>query len=191
VLEIEVKVRTDDLQGTRQKILSSGAILVKERYYEVNTLYDFRERELLAKGRALRVRTIGKRVYLTFKGPTQKSRRFKIREELETEVKNARQMKKILKALGFKSIFEYAKHRTVFRKGTLSICLDETAAGNFIELEGEREKIARFLKLLKIPRKYWIKLSYIEILRAAGKAGPGPYSSSFSVSPPSAGNPSS
>jgi adenylate cyclase class 2 len=171
VLEIEVKVRVADIRLMHTKLLELGAGLLKERHRETNTLYDFRSRSLLAKCQALRVRSVGKKAYMTFKGTPQKSRKFKVREEFETEVKNAQHLKKILKSLGFAPVFSYEKLRTVYKKGNLRICLDETAAGNFLELEGEREKIARFLGLLKIPKKDWIKLDYIQLLQKAGKKG--------------------
>jgi len=179
VLEIEVKVRVPDLGPVRSRILTLGAVRIKERYHEMNVLYDFRDRALFKKRHALRLRTAGKKAFLTFKGEPRKSRKYKIREEYETEIKNPRHTRKILKALGFVEAFRYEKHREVFRKGTLTICLDETAAGLFIEFEGEREKIARFSQLLKIPKKDWIKLDYVQLSQNAGKEGSPSYSSSL------------
>lgn len=190
MLEIEVKVKVADLKPFREKLLALGAALEKERHREENTLYDFRTQDLRQKRQALRLRTVRKKTFLTFKGTPQQSRRFKIREELESEVKNAKHFRRILKVLGFIPVFHYIKHRTVLKKGHVTICLDETAAGNFIEFEGEREKIVRLSRLLKISKKEWIKQDYIQILIQAGKAGGGPYSSSFST-PPSPGNSSS
>jgi len=179
VLEIEVKVRVSALGPVRSQILALGAVEVKSPYHEMNVLYDFKNRALFKKRHALRLRTAGKKAFLTFKGEPRKSRKYKIREEFETEIRNPRHARKILKALGFVEIYRYEKRREVFKKGTLTICLDETAAGPFIEFEGEREKIARFSKLLKIPKKDWIKLNYIQLLQNAGKEGSPSYSSSL------------
>lgn len=191
MFEIEVKVPVADLRPVRDRLLALGAILVKERHAEVNTLYDLRNRALCRKRQALRLRMAGKKAYLTFKGTPRKSRKYKVREEFETEVKNPRHLQKILKALGFVPVFRYEKLRTVLKKGPLKICLDETAAGNFIEFEGEREKIAQFSKRLRISKKDWIKLDYIQLLQKAGKEGWTPYPSSFPSPAPSSGSPSS
>jgi adenylate cyclase class 2 len=180
VLEIEVKVPVSDLKSVRERLISLGAVLFRERHHEVNTLYDRKDRELFSGKRALRLRTAGRKSFVTYKGAPQKSRKFKIREEYETEVKNGRRFQKILDGLGYLPVFRYEKHREVFRIKTLKICLDETAAGTFLEFEGEREKIAKVSKQLGIPKKDWIKLSYITLLIRAGKGGELPYSSSFS-----------
>jgi len=180
VLEIEVKVPVPDLKDVRERLSALSAVLVRERHHEVNTLYDRKDRELFSGKRALRVRTAGRKSFVTYKGTPQKSRKYKIREEYEAEVKNVRQFHKILAGLGYVPVFRYEKHRAVFRIKTLKICLDETAAGTFLEFEGKREKIARVSKQLGIPKKDWIKLDYIALLIRAGKGGGLPYSSSFS-----------
>ena len=191
MLEIEIKVRVPDLKPVRARLLELGAVLIRDRHHETNTLYDFRDGALYGKQQALRLRTIGRKAYLTFKGTPQKSRRFKVREEFETEVNNGRHLRLALKALGLVPVFSYEKRRTVLKKGRLKICLDETAAGCFIEFEGDREKIVRFTKLLKIPRNDWIKLDYVQLLKMAGKGGGNSYSSSLSPPMGSSGNSSS
>jgi len=191
VLEIEVKVRIADPAAARTKLLAAGAILFKDRYREVNTLYDDKAGLLRLKRCALRLRTAGKKAFLTFKGEPRKSRSYKVREEYETEVKHPKRLAKILKGLGFVPVFRYEKTRAIFKKKTLKICVDETAAGNFLEFEGEREDIARFSKTLGISKPEWITLDYIQLLLAAGKGEEPPYSSSLTSPPSSAGNSSS
>lgn len=171
MLEIEVKVKVEDLRPFRDELLALGAQLDKERRHEDNILYDFRPPCLVREKQALRLRTIQKKTFLTFKGTPHPSRKFKVREEFETEVKNAKQTKKILKALGLTPVFRYAKHRTVFKKGWLKICLDETSIGSYLEFEGKREEIARLARQLRIPKSRWIKMDYIQLLKKAGKKG--------------------
>ncbi len=168
MLEIEVKVRVKDLEAFRQALFQSGAELLKERYREDNTLYDFPLRTLFQNGSALRVRRAGKKIFLAFKGAPQKSRRFKVREEFETEVKNEKQTYKILQSLGLAPMFRYQKFRTVFRKGRLKICLDETAAGPFCEFEGEKNEIIKYAKFLGFSRADLIKLDYVQLLEKKG-----------------------
>lgn len=191
MLEIEVKVPVPDLKAARERLAGLGAVLVRERHREENTLYDLKDGELGSGHRALRVRTAGRKSFLTYKGAPQKSRKYKVREEFETEVKNVRQTRKILAGLGYRPVFRYEKHRTVLRIKTLKICLDETAVGTFLELEGEREKIAKVSKQMGISKKDWIKLDYIALLIRAGKGGILPYSSSFSSPPTGSGSSSS
>ena len=165
MVEIEVKIRIDDIKNLGEKILELGAKLEKERFYEENTLYDFPSKTLYKKRQAFRLRRMNKKSFLTFKGPPQKSRKFKIREEHESEVKNEKQLRKILKSLGFIPVFNYEKYRTVYRKKSLKISLDEMSIGNFIELEGEREEIVKFANALGVSKKEFIKLDYIQLIK--------------------------
>jgi predicted adenylyl cyclase CyaB len=168
--EIEVKIRIDDPEKLKEKLAALGAESIKNRHWEENTLYDFPSQLLFSQQRALRLRIENKKAYLTFKGPPQKSRKFKIREEYETEVKNAKQMKKILKKLGFIPTFTYKKYRTVYRIKKLKICLDETSIGNFVELEGEQSHIVRIASSLGFSKKEFIKLDYIQLIMYGGRS---------------------
>jgi len=169
LVEIEVKLRVKDAAGIRQAILRSGARLDKERYAEENTLFDLPSRALTAKRCALRLRRAGRKVFLTFKGSPQKSRRFKVREEHETEVRNEKALRHILRGLGFVVVFRYEKLRTTFRKGRLRIALDETAAGVFCEFEGERSDIVRYARTLGFSSAEMIKQDYVQILQQLEK----------------------
>jgi predicted adenylyl cyclase CyaB len=170
MIEIEVKVRVEDLAAVQNRLLSLGATVFKERHFEENTLYDFADRRLTGRGEALRVRKIGRKAFLTFKGTPHKSRKYKIRTEYETEARNPRDLVRLLQALGFVAVARYEKHRTELKKGTLTICLDETKIGTFVEFEGERETIARMARTLGMPKESWIKKSYPTLLREAGRA---------------------
>lgn len=165
MLEIEVKIKINDIKIIPSKLLAQGAKLEKERFFEDNTLYDFSSGQLYKKQHALRVRKINNKTYLTFKGSKQKSRKFKIREEFETEVKNRKQFTKILRSLGLSPVFNYKKFRTVYRTKGLKICLDELSIGHFIELEGERHEIVKFARSLGFSKKDFIKLDYIQLIK--------------------------
>jgi adenylate cyclase class 2 len=190
MLEVEVKARVGDPAAARALILGTGAVEARPRHREVNTLYDFRDGRLARENRAVRLRVVGTKALLTYKGTPQKSRRFKVREEIETEVKKAGAAAKILAELGLVPVFRYEKRRTLFKKGALSICLDELAIGTFIEVEGDRPKIVRFMKAIGIPSKDWIRASYVGLIAAAAAAAP-PHSGSLSSPDSSAGNSSS
>jgi adenylate cyclase class 2 len=164
VVEIEVKIRIDDPQAVRAKILALGASVHRERHLEENTLYDGSAFDFRKRGLALRVRVAGRKALLTLKGASRKSRSFKVREEFETEVKKPKELARILKALGLKPAFSYRKHRTLFKKRRLTICLDETRAGVFLELEGERHEIVKFARQLGFARKDFLTASYVDLL---------------------------
>ncbi len=166
MLEIEIKVKVEDLEPFRTKFLRMGAEILHERHREDNTLYDFRTADLRGRGEAFRLRVRGKKGELTFKGPAQKSRRFKIRPEFETEIRRPKQAAKILKSLGLVPVFRYAKHRTVLKLDRVRICLDETSKGYFLEFEGERHRIAALSRRLGIPSSDWIKKTYVELLKS-------------------------
>jgi adenylate cyclase class 2 len=165
MVEIEIKIKVKDLSSVEAKILHQGAKLKKERLFEENTLYDFPSQTMYKKRQALRVRKIGQKTFLTFKGTPQKSRKFKIRDEYETEVKHQKQLKKILKSLGLVPVFEYQKYRKIFKKGSLKINLDETSAGNFVEMEGERNEIVKFAKAIGFSKDEFIKLDYVQLIK--------------------------
>jgi predicted adenylyl cyclase CyaB len=168
--EIEVKIRIDDPKAMRAKILGLGATVARERHLEKNVLYDFDPPRLRQGRQALRLRTTGRRATLTYKGGPQKSRSFKVREEFETQVHDPRQLRLILKALGLREAVSYLKHRTVLRKARLTVCIDETSIGDFLELEGERHEIVRFARALGFGRADFITLSYVEMIGAPREA---------------------
>lgn len=166
MLEIEVKIKIEHLTDIKEKILAQGAELAKERYPHDDTFYDFPSFELKKKHHALRVRKVHKKTFLTFKGPGQKSRKFKIKEEYETEVKNEKHLRQILNSLGLQPVFHYSKFRTVFRKKRLTICLDETPIGNFLELEGQQSDIVKFAQALNFSKEDFIKLDYVQLIQS-------------------------
>jgi len=167
VIETEVKIRIRDLKSMRSRLLSIGAVVSHERHVEENVLYDFPSGTLRSRRSALRLRTAGRRVLLTFKGQPQESRSFKVREEFETPVGNGGQIRKILRGLGLQPAFIYRKHRTVLRVGRVTVALDETEIGDFIEIEGKRHEIVRLARSLGFSRTDFITASYVELLRSA------------------------
>jgi len=171
VIETEVKIRAADPKGLKARLLGLGAVVTRDRYLETNVLYDDRAGSLTAKREALRLRVIGKRAWLTFKGAPRKSRSFKVRPEFESEVRDPASFRKILKVLGLRPVFRYRKHRTLLRKGRLAICLDETSVGDYLELEGKRSDIVRFARSLGHTRADFITLDYVAMIAAAAAAG--------------------
>lgn len=166
--ETEVKIEIKDVDKIKDRIRSLGAELIKDRHLEENTLYDFPDQLLYRQHQALRLRTANKKIFLTFKGTPQKSRKFKIREEYQTEVKSTKNIKKILKELRLVPTFKYKKYRSVYRIRRLKIFVDETSFGKFLELEGERNEIVKIANALGFSKKEFIKLDYIQLMKQRG-----------------------
>lgn len=165
MIETEVKIKIISQKETRQKLLEIGCRVERDFYREYNILYDFADGRLERSQQALRLRRVGRKVFLAFKGQPLNSRSFKVREEYESEIKNFRHFKKILKKLGLRPAFEYRKKRMLLRKDRVKVCLDETEVGNFIELEGKRSDIVKLAKQLGYSRKDFIKLDYVKLIK--------------------------
>jgi predicted adenylyl cyclase CyaB len=171
MIETEAKIRVPDARAMKDRLLALGCVLRRDRHLELNALFDYRGDVLFAKREALRLRTIGKRAWLTFKGAPRKAKSFKVRPEFESEVRDPAAFRKVLKALGLRPVFRYRKHRTLLRKDRVTICLDETSVGDYLELEGRRSDIVRFARTLGYSRADFISRDYVEMIRAASAAG--------------------
>jgi len=171
VTEVEIKIRIPGVDATAAKLRELGAVPVKPRHAEDNILYDFPSGDLRRRREALRVRVVGKKCFLTFKGQPQRSRRFKVREEHQTEVRSAAALGRILKSLGLRTAARYGKFRTVFRLGHLTVCLDELSCGAFLELEGKRSDIVKAARALGFGPADFIRADYLELLAEAAARG--------------------
>jgi adenylate cyclase class 2 len=108
---------------------------------------------------------------LTFKGPGRRKEpgkfrgagRYKIREEREIRVADEAALARILGALGLRPSFRYEKYRSTYRLPRLSgvtLELDETPIGDFLEAEGSRAAIDRSAALLGYQPADYITKSY-------------------------------
>jgi len=159
-MEIEVKVRVPDLDVFREIARSRGWEEIAPRSFERNVLYDYPEGFLSCSGCLLRVREVGGRGLLTFKGKPQADRSFKVRPEYETALEKPREMRVILENIGLRKRFVYEKYRTEYSAGDAILCLDELPFGTFLEIEGDPENIRSVASELKIEEESFIKDSY-------------------------------
>jgi adenylate cyclase, class 2 len=159
--ETEIKLAVPDRNVARRLLLGAGFEVVRPRVFEANTVFDTTSRSLRKSARLLRVRTAGRLVTITYKGPPT-VRRHKSREELEVTASDARTFATMLERLGFHATFRYEKYRTEFRQprraGTA--VLDETPIGVFLELEGTAHWIDRTARLLGFAETDYITASY-------------------------------
>lgn len=186
--EIEVKLRIADKRRLLGQLARLEAKQVRARVHEMNTLYDTPNGNLARQGRMLRLRVerpesrpngagrtrklgSGKPEFsalLTLKGPPRGRRAsklgpYKVREERELRIADARDVPGILEALGVRPWFRYEKFRSSFElpgMRNLKLALDETPIGLFLELEGPREEINRAAKVLGFARSGYISKSY-------------------------------
>ena len=178
--EIEIKLKVTHRREMKQQIKALGFAPTGPRVHERNVLYDFPDRALAKTHCALRLRSARGRHWLTFKGSPSRSRKFKIREEIETAVEDAEQLNGILNALGLRPVFVYQKYRTTYTAGPApargrlpTLAFDETLAGDYVELEGARSWISAVASQLGFDGRDYITESYVRLLAASGKQSPG------------------
>ncbi|MGH9469750.1 MAG: class IV adenylate cyclase [Terriglobia bacterium] len=172
--EVEIKLRVRQPARIKQRIRQLGFRRLGPRALETNVLFDYPDRRLFQAGSALRLRSVGGKSLLTFKGPPAAAPRYKDREEVETEAENAAALRQILRRLGLVPVFTYRKHRTTYappadsRAPRRSLLLyDETPAGTFLELEGSPRWIDRTARELGYRPEDYITASYITLYFAS------------------------
>ena len=163
-LETEIKLRLPEDSAPIFTALSRLGYQAGPRTLEVDQMYDRLDGALKVTRRLLRLRLRGTRWTLTFKAPPTTGPH-KSREELETDVSDAKAFVGILSSLGFFPTFRYEKHRTTFRaEGAAGfVTLDETPIGKFLELEGEPAWIDRTAADLGFAAAEYITLSYASL----------------------------
>ena len=140
ILEREIKLSFRDAQEARQAILATGATPLRGRRLQEDCLLDTADEQLRRRRCVLRVRMECGKTLLTFKGPVQNSP-MKVREEMETVIGDGPLMLKVLEELGFRVWFRYEKFREEFAHEDVTIAIDETPVGIFVEVEGSERGI--------------------------------------------------
>ena len=159
--EIEIKLAVDSVPRTRALLRRHGFTVTTPRVFEANTLYDTAALALRAQRQLLRIRTVGRKYLVTYKGSPLEGP-YKSREEIEFNIGDANSAALMLLRLGYHPVFRYEKYRTVFGRPREAghVTLDETPIGIFLELEGPPAWIDRTARLLGFPRESYITLSY-------------------------------
>jgi len=164
-METEVKIRLSDFAAVSDRLYALGFAQSVPRQFESNTLYDTHDQTLREKGMLLRLRQIGAKGVITWKGPGDPGR-YKSRPELETTAGSIETLAQILAQLGFQPAFRYEKFRTEFappeEEGGV-VTLDETPIGYFLELEGPGEWIDRTARQLGFSPQDYVLDSYARL----------------------------
>jgi len=187
--EIEVKLRVADVPDMLRKLKNLGA-RYESRVLEQNTLYDTPDSDFRRRGALLRIRVespaprpgtsesgrthsggASTRTILTSKfAPAPRSardRRYK--ENLERELLvpgSPAHCDRVLRCLGLRRGFRYDKFRSTFRLSRLpglTIELDETPAGNFLELEGRPRAIDSAARALGCTQRDYFRGTYWDV----------------------------
>lgn len=161
-VETEVKIRIGDVGPVEKKLTAAGFSVSVGRLFEANTLYDKGNKELLREGMLLRLREVGEKNVITWKGKQQPGRH-KNRPELETTLGSAEVLAEIFGHLGYARTFRYEKYRTEFRDAANPagvVTVDETPIGNFLELEGPADWIDSTARRLGFGEAEYVLDSY-------------------------------
>ena len=95
---------------------------------------------------------------------------FKVCEELQIEINDFRQAELILNALGLKRVKYWEKYRTSYHLGKVKVEIDELPGiPPFIELEGNREEIEKFVSLLGFSMEDTTSMHGGKILKKYGR----------------------
>ena len=140
ILEREIKLGFRSAEEARQAILATGATPLRGRRLQEDYLLDTADDSLKRRRCVLRVRLECGKTLLTFKGPVQVAP-MKLREELETVVGDGLLLLHVLEELGFRVWFRYEKYREEFAHEDVTIAVDETPVGTFVEIEGSEKGI--------------------------------------------------
>jgi len=159
-IETEVKIRIESVEEFVERILSRGAARVSGKNLEDNILFDFPDNRLRIAHCILRIRSVGGRGVLTYKGAPRPDGIFKTREEFETRVENPETAIEIFGRIGMRQGFRYQKYRQEFALGGVHVAVDETPIGDYAELEGTEEKILNLAGKLDIGESRFIRKSY-------------------------------
>ena len=162
--EVEIKLLLASAEQGRGLLRRAGFRVLRRRVFECNTVFDTPEGRLRARGLLLRLRHVGRRSLMTFKGVAAEGK-YKSRQEIETVIPDSVTFEAILDGLGFVPVFRYQKYRTEYagadNRGVVT--LDETPIGVYLELEGMPGWIDRTARLLGFAEEYYITYSYGDI----------------------------
>lgn len=163
IVESELKIPVTDFEQVRAFLQRARAIVVRTMEREVNLLLDTEDKRLRTAGCMLRLRRHGDRKTLTFKGPVSYRGAIKERLEHETEVADLGRMGEILRELGLSVFMRYEKDREEWALDDVSVVLDHTPMGSFVEVEGPREKLPEIADLLGLEIASAVRGSYASL----------------------------
>jgi adenylate cyclase, class 2 len=140
--EVERKYRIDDLSALIDRVGELGGKFGQAEL-QVDTYYSHPCRDFANTDEALRIRRVGDKAFITYKGPKvdqhSKTRR-EIELELVGDVKGVLDHAALLEALGFRTVAKVTKKRRTaeitWQNHDVEVALDDVdQVGRFVELE--------------------------------------------------------
>jgi adenylate cyclase, class 2 len=140
MIEREVKLRFASPEEARAAILATGATPLRSRRLQEDALLDTEDESLRQRRCVLRIRTESGRSLITFKGPVLPGS-MKVRDEYETVIGDGEVVQRVLEEVGLHVWFRYEKYREEYAAEDVTIAIDETPVGTFVEIEGGEDGI--------------------------------------------------
>jgi adenylate cyclase class 2 len=177
-LEVEQKYPVEDLAAIEAQLRGMGASIGRE-IEQADYYFNHPVRDFAATDEALRIRRVGNRNRITFKGPKIEAES-KTRQEIELPLgdgnQQAEQWSELLKALGFTAVAVVRKRRKeaklAWQDAQVEIALDQVDdVGRYVELElsaevadfeAARSRIAALAQALGLSGQE--RRSYLELL---------------------------
>lgn len=170
MMEIEVKVKAD-LKEVEKRLVEEGANFVNEER-QIDTYYNAPHRDFAETDEALRLRSVGRKNMLTYKGPRLDALS-KSRREITLSVSRG-PTEALLNSLGFSKFGQVLKARRNYVLGDLLVSLDNVEnLGTFVEIEAVGEErdfkfheksVVELLRKLGFRETEIIRDSYLELI---------------------------
>ncbi len=162
-LEVEAKIRVDDLVGIRERLNRLGAVN-EGLARDVNWVFNSADGSLARSGVLLRLRSLGDPGgIVTVKRPVDGGD-FKTREEVECMVDSSEDFLKQLEMLGYVLDWIYERRRQTWLWRDCVLALDEMPElGCFVEIEGDAEKIREVCAELGLDPQAHIDDNYLTL----------------------------
>jgi adenylate cyclase class 2 len=161
--EIETKLPIAALPQLNRRLRALGFAPATPRRLERNQLYDFPDGSLRAGGRLVRLRECGGERRLTVKAPARVRGGIKSRPEHETVIGDFSPLVALFSALGLVPTWYYEKYRREWQHRGVRLFVDETPAGNYLEVEADAGAIRAFAKKLGFSPAQFISDSYFTL----------------------------
>ncbi|NHK32687.1 MAG: class IV adenylate cyclase [Asgard group archaeon] len=175
VIEVEMKIKIDDLQKLEYRLIELGAKL-KEIVNQRDQYFAHPKKDFAKTDETLRIREEGNKTFLTYKGP-KFDPKSKTRVEINAEFIDVKILTEILDHLDFKRVLVVLKERKIYDYKQNEFCLDEVEGlGSFLEVERiiqekedyqkVRNKMEILLRELQFDPAKNIRESYLELILA-------------------------
>lgn len=148
-IEVELKFKIDDNQI--KKITANPDIITKKEIHQKTVMFDNADKLMEHTDGRIRLRQQGDKISLSYKRPLPSVGNEKKEVELETEVGNFEIMTNILRMMGYAPSTSYEKYTTPLKLKNYDDIYIETQKypfENFLEIEGNKEKIEEAAKQL-------------------------------------------